>query len=391
MSKLTADAVVIGAGINGASTAYNLIKNGLKNVVLLEKHLIASGGTGRSAAIIRQHYSNEVLVRIVRRSLDIFSNFNDEIGGECGFVNTGWSFLIPEYVSEGFKENIKIGQGLGVNVRQINREELLEIEPRIHIDDVDHIAFEPDSGYADPRATTHAYVRRFIDLGGRFIELTSATDVMRSNSAVTGVQTETGSISTEIVVNAAGPWAHHISNWVGVDLPLEITREEEIIYDMGDVGGPPVLCFSDMVQAIYYRPQGPKHMLVGRGFPKEYENVEPDNYNQEVNTSFISDVGSRLHHRWPTLNSIIAINSYTGLYDVTPDWHPVLGTVDELKGFYMCAGFSGHGFKLGPAIGEVMAEEILAPSTRSIDISMLNLRRFSRNELMGAEYGTNRA
>ena len=122
MSKLTADAVVIGAGINGASTAYNLIKNGLKNVVLLEKHLIASGGTGRSAAIIRQHYSNEVLVRIVRRSLDIFSNFNDEIGGECGFVNTGWSFLIPEYVSEGFKENIKTGQRLGVNVRQINRE-----------------------------------------------------------------------------------------------------------------------------------------------------------------------------------------------------------------------------------------------------------------------------
>ena len=110
-----------------------------------------------------------------------------------------------------------------------------------------------------------------------------------------------------------------------------------------------------------------------------------------MNTSFISDVGSRLHHRWPTLNSIIAINSYTGLYDVTPDWHPVLGTVDELKGFYMCAGFSGHGFKLGPAIGEVMAEEILAPSARSIDISMLNLRRFSRNELMGAEYGTNRA
>ena len=129
MSLRTADAVVIGAGINGAATAYNLVKRGMKNVILLEKQLIASGGTGRSAAIIRQHYSTDELVRMVRRSVDIFTHFDDEIGGECGFVNTGWAFLAPDYVSDGFTENIERGRRLGVDVREVTIAELNEIEP----------------------------------------------------------------------------------------------------------------------------------------------------------------------------------------------------------------------------------------------------------------------
>ena len=212
----TADAVVIGAGINGAATAYNLIKRGLKDVVLLEKQLIASGGTGRSAAIIRQHYSNEVLVRLVRRSVDIFSHFDDAVGGDCGFVDCGWSFLIPDYVSEGFEANIAMGQRLGVDVREINREELLEIEPRIAVGDVHRFAYEPGSGYADPRATTHAYVRRFVDLGGRLMQLTSAQGLTQSGDGVagvkiTGVRTDREEISTPIVVDAAGPWADRVA------------------------------------------------------------------------------------------------------------------------------------------------------------------------------------
>ena len=146
-----------------------------------------------------------------------------------------------------------------------------------------------------------------------------------------------------------------------------------------------------MALAIYYRPHGRDHMLVGRGYPKEYENVAPDGYNQEVDASFIAEATSRLHQRWPGFGSILAINSYTGLYDVTPDWHPVLGAVDGVEGFYLCAGFSGHGFKIGPGIGEVMAEEIVDGKASSIDLSSLNLRRFERGELVGAAYGSNRA
>ena len=387
----TAGAVVIGAGINGAATAFNLARRGVENVLLLEKQLIASGGTGRSAAIVRQHYSNEVLVRMVRRSVDIFSSFDDEIGGDSGFVNCGWSFLVPEYVSEGFARNIEMGRRLGVDVREITREELLEIEPRIEVGDVHRFAYEPGSGYADPRATTHAYVRRFTDLGGRLATLTPATGLLLSGDAVAGVATAAGNVSTEIVVNAAGPWADRVASWAGVDLPLEVTREEEIIYDAEAAGGPPRLCFSDMAEAIYYRPHGERRMLVGRGFPKEYEHVEPDGYDQEVDVSFIAETESRLMRRWPGFRSLVAVDSYTGLYDVTPDWHPVLGAVDGVEGFFLCAGFSGHGFKIGPAVGEVMAEEVLGVPDRSIDIASLNLRRFARGELIGAAYGTNRA
>ena len=132
-------------------------------------------------------------------------------------------------------------------------------------------------------------------------------------------------------------------------------------------------------------------MLVGRGFPKEYEQVEPDGYNQEVDVSFIAETESRLMRRWPCFRSLLAVDSYTGLYDVTPDWHPVLGAVDGLEGFFLCAGFSGHGFKIGPAVGEAMADEVLGVSEPSIDIVSLNLRRFARGELIAAAYGTNRA
>lgn len=389
----TADAVVIGAGINGAATAYNLVKRGMKDVILLEKQLIASGGTGRSAAIIRQHYSSDELVRMVRRSVDVFTNFEDEIGGECGFVNTGWAFLVPDYVSDGFSENLARGQRLGVDVREVSTADLNDIEPRVDLSDVHRCAYEPGSGYADPRGTTHAYVQRFIQLGGRLTQLTPASGLILSDdgSTVEGVKTEAGDISAGIVVNAAGPWAERVAAWAGVELPLEVTREEEIIYDVELAGGPPRLCFSDMAKAIYYRPDGTSRMLVGRGYPKDYQVVEPDGYNQEVDSDFIEETTTRLQARWPSFDSILAIDSYTGLYDVTPDWHPVLGSVDGVEGFQICAGFSGHGFKIGPAIGELMAEEIMDGPGSSIDAGRFNLRRFTEGKLIGAAYGTNRA
>ena len=144
-------------------------------------------------------------------------------------------------------------------------------------------------------------------------------------------------------------------------------------------------------KAIYYRPDGASRTLVGRGFPKDYQYVEPDGYNQEVDISFIAEITERLYARWPSFTRALALNSYTGLYDVTPDWHPVLGRVDGVDGFFLCAGFSGHGFKIAPAIGEVMAEEIIDGAAHSISIERLNLRRFAAEALIGAAYGSNRA
>lgn len=391
MPQTTADVVIIGAGINGAATAYNLLRKGVKRVLVLERHLLASGGTGRSAAIIRQHYSNEELVRMVRRSVELFSQFDAQIGGDCGFVNTGWAFLTPQYVSDGFARNLALGQRLGVQVREITRDELRALDPRIDLSDVARIAYEPGSGYADPIAATHAYLKRVIDLGGELRTLTPATGLAVSGGKIKGVRTAAGDISCAAVLNAAGPWADRVAAWAGVKLPLMVTREEEVIFETAPVGGGPRLCFSDMAKAIYYRPHGRSRMLVGRGYPKEYEQVDPDHHRALVNESFIEELSARVHQRWPSFTKALPIDAYTGLYDVTPDWHPVLGRVESVEGLYLCAGFSGHGFKIGPAVGELMAEEIVDGKASSIPIARFNVSRFERGETFTAAYGGNRA
>lgn len=382
---------MVGAGINGAATAYNLAKRGLTKVVLVDKYLIASGGTGRSAAVVRQHYSNEQLVRLALRAVEIFHQFDEWVGGECGFVNCGWAFLVPEHVSDGFSRNLEMQQRVGVDTCEISKEELKELEPRLDLSDVYRIAYERTGGYSDPHATTYSYVKRFVELGGEVMQMNPVRGLIVKNGKIRGVRTLRGAISTNVVVNAAGPWAHYVARMVGLEVPIQVTREEEIIIESADVGGPPRLVFSDMAKAIYYRPEGRTRTLLGRGFPKEYEYVDPDHYKETADMEFIEETFQRFIERCPSFETALFINAYTGLYDVTPDWNPILGKVEEVEGFYMCAGFSGHGFKIGPAIGEVMAEEILDGKAHSIDISRFQLSRFARGELIAAAYGGNRA
>ena len=385
------DAVVIGAGVNGASTAYNLVKRGVKNVVLVDKYLIASGGTGRSAAIIRQHYSNEELIRMVKRSVEVFHHFDDEVGGNPGFVNTGYGFLVPEESADGFKRNIALQQSLGIDTRVISKEEFQELQPGIELSDVHIIAYEPGSGYADPHDTTYSYVQRFRELGGELQQMTEATGLLMENGSIKGVRTSKGDLSTDVVINAAGPWAQNVARWAGVDVSIKVTREEEMIIETRDVGGPPKMPISDACKAIYYRPAGGTHTLLGRGFPKEYEYVDPDHYKESADVEFIEQAVSLFVERFPSYENALLVNAYTGLYDVAEDWHPILGKVTGVDGFYMCAGFSGHGFKIAPSVGELMAEEIVEGKARTIDIERFNLSRFEKNELLHGSYGANRA
>ena len=386
----TADAVVIGAGINGAATAYNLVRRGMKRVVLLDRHVIAAGGTGKSAAIVRQHYSTPQLAAMVKRSVDIFADFDEVIGGDAGYVACGWAFLVPDYVSDGFVQNLAMQQRLGIDTGEISKDELLAIEPRLQLDDVHRIAYEPGSGYADPIATTHAYVHRFRELGGDLRQMTTATGLTVAGGAVKAVQIGEDQIATDIVVNAAGPWAGRVAAWAGVHLPIEITREQEVVIETAACGGPPKLAFSDMAQAVYYRPDGATRTLFGRGYPKQYEHVEADSYNESADNDFIVEAHARLIRRIPSFKDAIFIRAFAGLYDVTPDWHPILGVVDHVRGLHLCAGFSGHGFKIGPAIGEVMADLIMSGQS-SIDVSTLGPGRFANNELVASAYGGNRA
>ena len=385
----SADAVVIGAGISGASIAFNLLKQGLKKVVILEKYLIASGGTGKSAAIIRQHYSNEPLVRMMKRCIHIFHNFEEIVGGNSGFVRTGWAFLIPQHAMEVFGNNMSMQQALGIDTKVISKKDLLDLEPRFNLDDVATIAYEQNSGYADPHLTTTSYIQAACSIGGEIVKCNPVTGILIDKGRIVGVDTSRGRVATNVVVNAAGPWAGKVAEMAGFTIPLQISREEEILI-APPLGEPPVrLVVSDMCKAIYYRPASSR-VLVGRGYPKEYAYVDPDHYSGDTSFEFIEDAARRMASRIPVFADALVEHAYTGLYDITPDWHPVLGRT-SVEGFFLAAGFSGHGFKLGPVIGELMAEEILAGKAASVDISGFNLNRFEKGHLFPAAYGGNRA
>ncbi|MCH2211777.1 MAG: FAD-binding oxidoreductase [Fuerstiella sp.] len=389
----TADAIVIGAGINGSTTAFNLLRRGMKDVVLVEKSLIASGGTGDSAAIVRQHYSHEALVKLVKRSVEVFTNFDDIIGGDPDYHRTGWAFLVPKHAAEAFDRNISLQQSLGVNTRCLTADELHRIEPRIQIPDVGRIAWEEDSGYCEPKnSVVHAYVRRFVDMGGTLMDNTAVNGLTVQNGRVTSVQVGFESISAPIVVIAAGPWSVKIAAWAGVELPIQITREQEFILETGPCGGPPVMPFSDFSQAIYYRPHTGTRTLLGRGFPKDYESVaDPDCYARHADRVFIDEVVQRFEKRFPMLTGALAVHGFSGLYDVTPDWNPILGRTDEVEGLILCCGFSGHGFKIGPAVGECLAEYITEGASSLIDISVFDIKRFAQGNPLTNAYGGNRA
>ena len=269
-------------------------------------------------------------------------------------------------------------QHLGVDTQEITKEELKEIDSRFDLSDVHRLTYEKTSGYCDPHDTTYCYVQRFRDQGGVFIQMTAAEGLILEKDVVKGVRTKRGDISTGTVVNAAGPWAHYIGKWAGLDVPIKVTREEEIILETAGVGGGPKLGVSDMCKVIYYRPEGRTHTLLGRRFPKDYEYIAPDHYREAADIEFIEDTTRRLVERFPCFEKALFLNAYTGLYDITPDWYPILGKVDGVRSFYMCAGFSGHGFKLAPSIGELMAEEVIDGKAYTIDISHFSLSRFEK-------------
>ena len=328
---------------------------------------------------------------MVKRSVQVFHHFQEEVGADAGFVPCGWAFLVPGYASGAFGRNMDLLRQHRVETREITHEELKDLEPRLNLEDVERIAYEPDSGYADPHASTYAYAKRFCEMGGQLKQMTAACGLTVDGGKIQGVKTSDGEISTRIVVNAAGPWAGRVGQWAGLDLPIKITREQEVLLETGDAGGPPRLVCSDMAQAIYYRPDGRTRTLLGRGFPKEYEHVEPDQFNEKADPQFVEESGGRLMRRFPAFEKALVVGSYCGLYDVTPDWHPILGPVEEPEGLYLCAGFSGHGFKIAPAVGELMAEEILDGKAGCVGIRPFRLSRFREGALLQGSYGGNRA
>jgi len=386
----TADAVVIGGGIMGASTAYYLAKLGFGKIVLLEKYLLASGATGHSAANVRQHYSNEVTVRLAKRAVELFSNFDEELGYPCGFQQVGYMILAREQDRPAIEHVVRLQQRLGVQASLVGLDDIRELSPRADLTFVAAGCYEKASGYADPRATVYALSHRAMELGVQIQQLTQAQSIELKGGRVTGVITNHGAIHTAVVVNCAGPWAGKIGQTAGIHYSLRFSREFDVKFQLPAAHGMfPVT--ADPHNGSYFRPQCGGFAIAGLTFPKELEPCDPDGYEEKARPSEVENISRKLIGRMPAVASGLPVAGWAGVYSITDDWHPIVGDMPGLAGYYHFIGGSGHGFKLGPPIGEALADGI-AGRVPQIDISPLHYSRFERGNTFRSAWGAgNRA
>jgi len=387
-----ADAVVIGGGIIGASVAHFLTKLGYGQVALVEKAEICGGSTQYSAAHIRQHYSNEVSIRLAVRGAGMFANAEEELGGPVGFVQHGYMVIAPPDQERAIRDVVPVQQRFGVETEILAPEEVSHRWPELDVEGVALACFERTSGYADPVATVRALVRSAQKRGLEVLEGREATDIATEGGRVTGVVTGEGTIATGVVVNAGGPWGDRIGRMAGVDYPIRFSREHEAVF-VAPEGFGEIPVMSDATQRLYFRRYGEGKVLVGEGWPKEPEPAAPETYDAGTDEAHLARMVPKLVRRLPALAGTIGsvgyggtyVTGYSGVYDITEDWYPIVGE-EEVGGYYSAFGGSGHCFKLGPAIGEALAS-VIAGQEPEIDISSLSGTRFAGGRTFGSVWG----
>jgi sarcosine oxidase subunit beta len=361
---------------------YNLAQQGMRDLVLLERDTIASGGSGRSQAISRMHYSNPVTTSLAWESLKLFRSFDEAVGGPSGFVRTGYMLVVGPADTEAMEQNVAMQRSLGVNTSAISHQEAAEVAPMLALDDAAGLAYEPESGYADPYAVASTYARRARDMGAEVNLETPVARILVSDSGVQGVETSQGTVSAPIVVVAAGPWSTALLQDIGIQLPVQPVRHQLIVLQRPADLLPDHPVVGDLIHETSFRPDSTSLTLIG----SEEEEVDLDTWNRGVDMDVVASAFSRVAARCPLLAQARFRSGWSGLFDVTPDWHPILDQVDGVEGLYCAVGFSGHGFKLSPMIGVVMAELITQGRASSVDISMLDWARFKEDRLINSRY-----
>jgi sarcosine oxidase subunit beta len=382
------DFIVVGAGISGAATAYHLRKHAA-SVLLIERGEPASGGTGKSAAIIRQSYSTPLLVRLAHVSIAMLARAKDELGKDTGLVQSGYCFLISRDMLAGARRNVAMQKGLGVVNEWCDGAGFPQHLPDINPEGIAGIVYEPHGGYADPVQATETYVAAFCRLGGHFRERTPVRRLLWQEDRIAGVEVDEGEIRANIVINAAGPWAKPLAESAGLAMPLRAVREQDTVWQVPGGRTVPQASISNGVDAIYLRPLGQGRFIIGRGFPKDYVDVDPYNYKAAADDAFVADVQARAERRFPAFVGMKLIEAYAALYDVTPDWYPFVGPRSGMAGYADFCGGSGHGFKIAPAIGRELADWLITGKVAD-DFRQFSHDRVAAGNLFVQSFGGNR-
>jgi len=370
--KTTADVVVIGGGIMGASTAYHLARRGCANVVVLESgEMFGLGSTGLNAGGIRYQFATKVNVELSKVSIGMMERFADEMGQEVGLRRCGYLFMLDRDADVAqFRANVALQNSLDVPSRVVSAAEIAELAPEVDVSGIIGGTWCPLDGLVDPNGLLQGYVSNARRLGATLLTGTPAIGIDVIDGSVRRVVTKAGSIETPAVVIAAGPWSAQIGAMAGIDLPIQPIRRQIAV--TGAIPGlradfPFVIDFS---RSLYFHREG-NGILTGMS-----NRDEPAGFDTRVDPDW------RLHHvenamqRLPLLADAEIVAEWAGLYEVTPDDQPILGRIPHVNGLLACAGFSGHGLMHGPAAGMLMAEEILDGRAKTIDIDPLRWSRF---------------
>jgi len=376
--------VIVGAGVMGASIAFHLARRKAGRIVVLEKDHVGSGGSSRSSALVRMHYSFAPEVQLALVSLKMFQHWREIVGEAGGFRKTGFVRIVHPGESERLRQNVAMQRELGANVELIDRRQLQELEPDWAVDEVELAAYEPDSGYGDGNVAANDFLNRARDLGATYLSKTRACSFLIDGERVRGVQTEVGTIHARVVIAATGPWTRPLMQQAGFDPPIETEYHQvAILKNAPNMKGGGSACI-DSVTSTYFRTDGGDKFLIGDFYGKRP--VDPDNFPQRASDMELEEIIERASRRVPKIENAEVMRGVTGVYDMTPDARPLLGQVTGVEGLYICAGFSGMGFKISPAIGLVMSELILDGAATTVDISAFRPTRFAEGKSIKAEF-----
>ena len=373
----TADIVIIGGGVMGASAAYHLAQRGVKNILLLEKEeVFGSGATGRCAGGVRYQFSTEINVKLSLESLPMIERFKDEIGQDVNYRQCGYLLVATnEKDATTFKHNVDMQNRLGVQTQLLSGNEVHERLPLMHFEDAIAGTFNQKDGIVDPNSVVMGYVSAAQKMGVRAISNTEVTGISVSEDKIEGVKTSQGEVKTRTVINAAGPWAGLIGEMAGVHIPIVPLRRQMFTTNPLKEVPEDFPFVIDFGQSLYFHREG-EGLLIGMS-----NQNEKAGFDQNVDEDFELVNLEVAVERMPLLEKASRASHWAGLYEVTPDAHPVYGKTN-VDGFLVCAGFSGHGFMHGPVSGKLMSELILDGKFSTLDVSMLDLARFGEGRLI---------
>lgn len=385
------DVIVIGAGVVGSSVAFHLAQLGAGRVLVLDRGQIGTGTTSQSSGILRTHYSVIENVELALASWRVFNNFSAYLGDEdasAGLVKCGYLIASPDGPKlSPLRSALQAQREKGIEVQLLDAQQAGELLPIARFDDAALMGYEPEAGFADAYLVATSFARAARRRGVTFMEGVEVEQLLLEQGRVTGVQTSRGRFTSSTVVSLQNIWATEIERWTGVASPVVPERHIVLALEGPQAYSYTMPVYKDLGSEgmLYCRSYGGRQMLVSEGIVGEQLPL-PSNEQGEISMDTMVHVGAQVAERFPSFDTAGVASSWTGVYDVTPDWNPVLGRLPEVPGLVVGYGFSGHGFKLSPAVGRVLAQEALSLPT-DVSLAPYALERFRSGHLLTGKYG----